>query len=82
MLKLFTELMLYHIHVSFSGLRDADCNVTTTMVNQAVGGCQLLEIWEQLHNFMNWCLQTIKSHKIKDHLHINQRTSQHILRET
>jgi hypothetical protein len=45
-LKLFIELMLYLIHMSFIGLRDADCNARTMKMNQTVGGCQMLEIWE------------------------------------
>jgi len=27
---------------------------------QEVGGCQLLKIWKQLQNVMNWWLETIK----------------------
>jgi hypothetical protein len=61
MLKLFTELILYLKHVSFNDLCDADCNARTMKMIQTVGGCELLEIWEQMHKFINWCPQTIKS---------------------
>jgi hypothetical protein len=76
------EMKLYLKHVSFNGLTDADCNVWTMKMIQGMGGCQLLEVWEQLWSSWKGGHRPSNRHKTEDQLHINHGTIQHILHES
>jgi hypothetical protein len=52
------EINLGFVCVSSDCLED--CWEVRALLNQGLSGCQLLEVWKQLREFVNWLQETIE----------------------
>jgi hypothetical protein len=56
--QLLMEMNLGLVCVSSDCLED--CWEVRALMNQGLNGCQLLEVWKQLREFVNWLQETIE----------------------